>query len=76
MADQNADLFMLSSKRQEAKRSLIRAALGCVLEEFNDDPADPGWQAELNDEQFDAAAHHYHQADNEFSNAKERAGGS
>ena len=50
------DLHDLQSRCEEAKRLLIKNALLCAQEEFNDDPGDPGWQAELNDEEFEKSA--------------------
>lgn len=70
------DLYSYVAKREVAKRTLVKAALHCALDEYHDDPADPGWQNELDDENLIKAAEEFHQAEKDLSDARERLHGS
>lgn len=50
--DKSDELIHAEAEEKSAIDKVVRSALSVAGEEFNDDAADPGWAAEMYDEQL------------------------
>lgn len=52
---------MLSAMQNESawRERVIKAALKCAADNFDEDATDPGWESEMHDERLDYACNEY-----------------